>query len=126
MLDTVRNRPVTDTANNPARARKSPERSTAIAPGSRSRRRRKMNTPASTSTAAMSSAWKMNQPMMLSASNFSVPTRETNTWYWSALLADALEVQQTERQRDRDERGEDATPEHQLVGQPPRPGTGGG
>ncbi len=59
MLDTVRNRPVTDTANSPASARKSPLRSTASAPGSRSRRRRKMNTPASTSTAAMSRAWKI-------------------------------------------------------------------
>ena len=34
-------------------------------------------------------------------------------------LADALEVQQSQRQRDRDEPGEDATPEHQLMGEPP-------
>ena len=36
------------------------------------------------------------------------------------LLADALEVQQAEGERERDERGEDAAPEHELVGQPPR------
>ena len=50
VLETVRNRPVTDTAKRPARARKSLLRSTARAPASWRRRRRKMKTPASTST----------------------------------------------------------------------------
>ena len=39
-----------------------------------------MNTPASTSTAAMSSAWKITQPTMLSASKLTVPTCEKYTW----------------------------------------------
>ena len=116
LLDTVKNSPATDTANNPASARKSPERSTAIAPGSRSRRRRKMNTPARTSTAATSSAWNMNQPMMLSASNFNVPTQQVHLVV--SALADAFEVQQAQRQRDRHQSGEDAPPEHELVGEP--------
>ena len=41
----------------------------------------------------------------------------------AAVLAHRLEVQQPEHQRERDQRGEDATPEHELMGEPsaPRP-----
>ena len=37
-----------------------------------------MNTPASTSTAAMSSRWKVNQPATLRLSKLNVPTGPMN------------------------------------------------
>ncbi len=73
-LEAVSARPVTDTANSPASGRKSLERSTASAPGSRRRRLRKMNTPASTSTAEMSSRWKVIHPKKLRLSKLKVAT----------------------------------------------------
>ena len=124
MLDTVRNRPVTDTANSPASARKSPERSTASAPGSRSRRRRKMNTPASTSTAAMSRAWNMNQPTMLSASKLHRADLRQVHLVVVGLLADALEVQQSQRQRERDQRQRGCTPRTRVGARATAPATG--
>jgi hypothetical protein len=67
----------------------------------------------------MSRPWKMTQPRMLPASNFSVPTLRHVHLVAVRLLADALEVQEPEGERERDERGEDAPPEHELVGEPP-------
>ena len=63
----------------------------------------------------------MNHPTMLSASNVDGTDPGHVHLVAVGLLADALEVQQPEGQRERHERGEDAAPEHELVGEPAGP-----
>ena len=63
----------------------------------------------------------MSQPTTLPASKLQRADPRHVHLVAVGLLADALEVQQAQRQRERDERGEDAPPEHELVGEPPGP-----
>ena len=68
----------------------------------------------------------MNQPTMLSASNLQRADARHVHLVAVGLLADALEVQQPERQRERDERRRGCTPRTRAGGRATVPATGGG
>ena len=69
----------------------------------------------------MSSAWKIDPAD--DAAGIELQRADAGQVHLVAvgLLADALEVQQPERERERHEGGEDAAPEDELVGEPTGP-----